>query len=65
MSSTRTNIQSSKLFQDNLKNLRGTFAVERMTVSRETEKNLNKLAAGTTNCAELVEEIKRKYAQMV
>ena len=65
MSSTRTNIQSSKVFQDNLKNLRGTFAVERMTVSRETEKNLNKLAAGATNCTELVEEIKRKYAQIV
>ena len=65
MSSTRTNIQSSKVFQDNLKNLRGTFAVERMTVSRETEKNLNKLAAGKTNYEELVEEIKRKYAQMV
>ena len=65
MSSIRMNRQSSKTFHDNLKNLKGTFAVERMTVSRETEKILNRLATGTANCTELVEEIKRKYTQRV
>ena len=56
---------ASKDFQSNLKNLRGTFAVEDMRISNETLNNLRRLASGKVTCAELVDEIKKKYTQRI
>ncbi len=53
----------SKDFESNLKNLKGTFAVENMTVSEECVKNLKRIDCEKANYTDVVEEIKLKYMQ--
>lgn len=54
-----------KSYSDDLKNIKGTFAVEGMSVSEETQKNLERLAEGRATCAEIVNELVKKYSQRV
>ncbi len=54
---------SSKDFESNLKNLKGTFAVEGMTVSEEGIKNLKRIDSGKVSYTEVIEELKLKYMQ--
>ena len=54
---------SSKDFESNLKNLKGTFAVEGMTVSQEGIENLKKIDSGKASYTDVIEELKRKYTQ--
>lgn len=54
---------SSKDFENNLKNLKGTFAVEGMTVSEESIKNLEKIDSGKVSYTDMVEELRNKYMQ--
>ena len=51
--------------QSNLKNIKGTFAVEGMNISGESISNLERLANGESSCSEIIEELKRKYMQRV
>ena len=53
----------SKDFESNLKNLRGTFAVENMTVSEEGIKNLKRIDSGEASYTSVIEELKNKYTQ--
>lgn len=52
-------------YENNLKNLVGTFAVEGMSISNESMLNLEKLAAGKKSCSEIVQELKMKYMQRI
>ena len=52
-------------FESNLKNLKGTFAVESMTVSDEGIKNLKRIDSGKVSYADVIEELKLKYTQRV
>ena len=52
-------------YNNNIKNLKATFAVEGMNISDETVTNLKRLAFGKATCTELVEELKHKYSQGV
>ena len=54
---------SSKDFESNLKNLKGTFAVEGMAVSEESIENLKKIDSGKASYTDVIEELKRKYTQ--
>ena len=56
---------SSKDFESNLKNLKGTFAVESMTVSEESIKNLKRIDSGKVSYTDVIEELKLKYMQRV
>lgn len=56
---------SSNNFENNLKNLKGTFAVEGMTVSEDGIKNLKRIDSGKVSYTEVIEEIKHKYMQRV
>ena len=56
----KSNMKSNN-FEDNLKNLNGTFAVEGMTISTESAENLKKLSNGEISCLEIVEILKQKY----
>ena len=56
---------ASKDFESNLKNLKGTFAVESMTVSEESIKNLKRIDSGKVSYTEVIEELKLKYTQRV
>lgn len=59
-----TNITSSD-FNENLKNLEGTFAVENLEISGETRSELQRLSTGEVTCAEIINELKQKYMQRV
>lgn len=56
---------SSRNYESNIKNIKGTFAVEGMSVSENTIANLKRLSDGKISCDMLVEEIKEKYLQRV
>lgn len=56
---------SSKDFEGNLKNLKGTFAVENMTVSEQGIKNLKRIDSGKASYTDVIEELKLKYTQRV
>ena len=54
---------ASNDFESNLKNLKGTFAVENMTVSEESVKNLKRIDSGKVSYTDVIEELKLKYMQ--
>lgn len=54
---------SSNDFESNLRNLKGTFAVEGMTISRESVKNLKRIDSGRVSYTDVIEELKDKYTQ--
>lgn len=56
---------TSNDFESNLKNLKGTFAVEGMTVSDEGIKNLKRIDSGKVSYTNVIEELKLKYTQRV
>lgn len=52
-------------YESNLKNLKGTAAVEGIEISKNSLRNLSRLASGEAACSEIVEELKKKYMQRV
>jgi len=56
---------SSNNFENNLKNLKGTFSVENMTVSEASIKNLKRIDSGKASYKDVIEELKLKYMQRV
>ena len=56
---------ASKDFENNLKNLKGTFAVESMNISEESIKNLKRIDSGKVSYTDVIEELKLKYMQRV
>ena len=56
---------ASKDFESNLKNLKGTFAVENMTVSEKSIKNLKRIDSGKVSYTDVIDELKLKYMQRV
>ncbi len=54
---------SSINFESNLKNLKGTFAVENMTISEDGIKNLKRIDSGKVSYKDVIEELKLKYMQ--
>ena len=55
----------SKMTVTDLKNLKGTFDVESMTVSEESIKNLKRIDSGEVSYTDVIEELKLKYMQRV
>ena len=56
---------SSNNYNSNIKNLKGSLAVEGIYLTDESMLNLERLASGKASCSQLVEEIKQKYIQEV
>ena len=50
-------------FDINLKNLQGTLAVENMKISEIGINNLKRMENGEANYIEIIEELKKKFAQ--
>lgn len=50
-------------YESNLKNLKGTFAVEDMKISEEGIKNLKRIESGKVSYTVVIEELKQKYMQ--
>jgi hypothetical protein len=55
----------SNNFESNLKNLKGTFAVEDMKISENGIKNLKRIESGKVSYTDVIEELKQKYMQRV
>lgn len=55
----------SNNFEDNLKNLKGTFAVEGMKVSESGIRNLRRIDSGKVSYTDVIEELKQKYMQRI
>lgn len=60
----KSNMKSDN-FENNLKNLSGTFAVENMQISEEGIKNLERIESGKVSYTDVIEELKQKYMQRV
>lgn len=58
----KANMKSNH-FEDNLKILSGTFAVEDMKISKDGMKNLKRIETGEVGYLAVIEELKKKYTQ--
>ena len=47
--------------KSNLRNIRGTFAAEGMTISKSTRSNLDRIGNGQASWQEVVKELRAKY----
>ena len=49
--------------EQNLRNLYGTFALEGMTISKTTRRNLDRIASGAVSYQQVLQELRTKYQQ--
>lgn len=49
--------------KSNLRNIRGTFAAEGMTISKSTRSNLDCIASGQTSYQQVLTELRAKYEE--
>ena len=49
--------------QKNLKNIVGTFAIEGMTISKDTRNNLDRIGSGQASYQQIVNELRAKYVK--
>lgn len=56
---------ASNDFENNLKNLKGTFAVENMRISEQGINNLKRIDSGKASYVDVIKELKLKYMQRV
>ena len=55
----------SEDFENNLKSLKATFAVENMQISEDGIKNLKLIESGKVSYTDVIEELIQKYMQRV
>ena len=51
--------------KSNLCNIRGTFAVEGMTISKSTRSNLDRIASGQTSYQQVLTELRMKHEKRI
>ena len=49
--------------KSNLRNVYGTFAIEGMTISKDTRSNLDRIGNGQASYQQIVNELRAKYAK--
>ena len=49
--------------KSNLRNVYGTFAIEGMTISKDTRSNLDRIGSGQASYQQVVNELRAKYAK--
>lgn len=54
---------STTQHESNLRNVYGTFAIEGMTISKDTRRNLDRLGNGQASYQQIVNELRAKYAK--
>ena len=47
----------------NLRNVYGTFAIEGITISKDTRNNLDRIGSGQASYQQVVNELRAKYAK--
>ncbi len=58
-----TKYTSATQHESNLRNVYGTFAIEGMTISKDTRSNLDRLGSGQASYQQIVNELRAKYAK--
>lgn len=58
---TKQTLSASKQYKSNLRNIRGTFAAEGMTISKATRSNLDRIATGQASYQQVLQELRMKY----
>ena len=58
-----TKYTSATQHESNLRNVYGTFAIEGMTISKDTRSNLERLGSGQASYQQIVNELRTKYAK--
>lgn len=58
---TNRTISDSVQQQRNLRNVYGTFAMEGMTISKETRSNLDRISSGQVSYQQVLKELREKY----
>lgn len=58
-----TKYTSTTQHESNLRNVYGTFAIEGMTISKDTRSNLDRLGNGQASYQQIVNELRAKYAK--
>lgn len=53
--------KAQTIYQSNLRNIRGTFAAEGITISKATRENLDRIANGQVSYKQVIEELRTKY----
>ena len=48
-------------YKSNLRNIRGTFAAEGMSISESTRRNLDRIASGQASYQQVLTELRAKY----
>ena len=56
-------LNSSAQHKSNLRNVYGTFAIEGMTISKDTRSNLDRIGNGQASYQQIVNELRAKYAK--
>lgn len=54
-------MNENQVYTSNLRNLRGTFAAEGMSLSRSTRSNLDRIASGQASYQQVLQELRAKY----
>ena len=49
--------------ESNLRNVYGTFAIENMTLSKATRRNLDRIGTGQASYQQIIKELRAKYAR--
>lgn len=49
--------------KSNLRNVYGTFAIEGITISKDTRRNLDRIGSGQVSYQQVVNELRAKYAK--
>ena len=49
--------------KSNLRNVYGTFAIEGMTISKDTRSNLDRIGSGQASYQQIVNELRAKYTK--
>lgn len=55
---------SNQQYNEYIKNIKGTFAIENMTVSKSTLENLKKIADGKVSYNQVISELVNKYKRV-
>ena len=58
---TKQTISPSTRHKSDLRNIRGTFAAEGMTLSKAARHNLDRIASGQASYQQVLQELRAKY----
>jgi hypothetical protein len=55
--------KAQAIYQSDLRNIRGTFAAEGITISKATRENLDRIANGQVSYQQVIAELRAKYTK--